>query len=46
MVFPDGTPSAHALIYILIYELQRDETEKKGKIKQPTQTFSEYLNVQ
>lgn len=29
MVFPAGTPAAHALIYILIYELQRDKEKNK-----------------
>ena len=29
MVFPGGTPAAPALIYILIYELQRDKKKKK-----------------
>lgn len=42
MVFPDGTPSAHALIYILIYELQRD----KKRRNKTTHTDSEYLNEQ
>lgn len=43
MAFPDGTLAVHAVIYILIYELQRQKEEKK---QQPTQSFSEYLNEQ